>query len=90
MKVKLLKKIRKRFVLEYVEWVDYHPTWTKYELFKIFNMKPFYWVYDTIGWHSGMGFKTKNEAIDYIFKIVKKDWYNKIKGTRQRAIKIQY
>lgn len=40
MKVKLLKKVRKRFKLQYIEHVDYNEFSTQYSIFEKIGFKP--------------------------------------------------
>jgi len=90
MKVKLLKKVRRRFKLQYIEHVNYSEFSTQYAIFKEIGFKPFYFAYDNETEYSCTYHEEKQPCLDWILKKVKNEYTRKIKGDRNKITNVIY
>jgi len=85
MKVKLLKKVRRKYPIYFVEQIDYDSHDLIQDIFE--EVGSFYYTEQSDSFIAAR--KSKNSLINYILRQVRKEWTTKIKGRTQRIIKLQ-
>jgi hypothetical protein len=85
MKVKLLKKVRRKYPIYFVEQIDYDSHDLIQDIFE--EVGSFYYTEQSDSFITAK--KRKNDLINYILEQVRKEWTTKIKGRTQRIIKLQ-
>ena len=91
MKAKLLKKVRKHFVIERVDELASNASKTKIEFAKEYGL-PFFECYDiTDSWTGRDGLtKTKEDAVEIIRQWIRGDFYEKFKHKPEKKEKVWY
>jgi hypothetical protein len=90
MKVKLLKKVRKRFRLQHIEHVDYNEFSTQYGIFKQIGFKPFYFAYDNDTEYGCTYHTEKQPCLDWILGKVRNEYQQKIKANRDKITNVKF
>jgi len=88
MKTKLLRKVRKRFHIEYIESVGFSVTSIRYAAFLQMGEKPFYFIYDDFGFGNVKAVETKEEAYNALRWMIHKEYWERIKGYKEKIVKV--
>lgn len=90
MKVKLLRKVRKRFKLLYIEHVGYDDNSILYAIYKDLGFKPFYYAYDGHTEYSCTYHEEKQPCLDWILNKVRNKYTRKVKGDKDKITSVNY